>query len=60
MKEMPKAGTLVRFAKHGVPVTADNAIAGYVTSTDAFSDTMRVCTRPGVYWTVDRATAQVV
>ncbi|URC18117.1 hypothetical protein SEA_ZENTENO07_16 [Mycobacterium phage Zenteno07] len=59
MMNLPVAGTLVRFAE-GTNENAEKNLVGYVTSVDRLTGTMRVCTKPGTYWSVDRALAEEV
>lgn len=57
-----KAGTILRFAQ-GTKTVADATtpvMTGYVTGVDKLTGMLRVCTKPGTYWDVDPALADIV
>lgn len=53
MKEMPKGGTMIRFRYGG------KDMVGYATGYSE-KDMIRVCTKPGTYYWVDRCLAEAV
>ncbi len=52
MNTVAKAGTIIRFECNGKP------LIGYVVSTEG--DMMRVCTKPGTYYWVDRCLSDAI